>query len=373
MTLRGLPVLACSEAVRCYLSPAAVPELGSMVPAEGDGLPVWLHLVPFGAWRGHPIGPFEVGPREAQQILDNHEARGIDLAIDYEHQTLNAEGNGQPAPAAGWIDRLEVRESGVWGHVREWTERAAAHLRAREYRYLSPVLLPRSIDRVTGRPTGMKLLPVALTNMPFFASDLSPVLNRGQAGPSVTPTEEPLVPPFFIPLLALVGLTAESTEAEVVAARDSLERDLALRDTVKTELGWEEAVPADAPEKLAASLRHEGFVPFSEHVEKLQAAQAETETIDDKALLARAVAEGKVTASMKPVYEAQLAKGGGHREAALEVLRKASPVVPLRSPVSRSTGKSSAGGSELTDAERLVAAQTGVDSKVLAARLRPSS
>ncbi|MEZ9197446.1 phage protease [Shewanella sp. 10N.286.54.B9] len=35
-----------------------------------------------------------------------------DLVIDYEHQTLNKEKNGQPAPAAGWfcIDDVQYRQ-----------------------------------------------------------------------------------------------------------------------------------------------------------------------------------------------------------------------------------------------------------------------
>jgi phage I-like protein len=34
---------------------------------------------------------------------------------------------------------MQAREDDIWALV-EWTEKAAAHIKAREYRYLSPVL-----------------------------------------------------------------------------------------------------------------------------------------------------------------------------------------------------------------------------------------
>ena len=63
-----------------------------------------------------------------------------DLPIDYEHQGERAVANGQPAPAAGWIRRIFERAGAVWGEV-EWTGRAAAMLKAREYRFISPLFL----------------------------------------------------------------------------------------------------------------------------------------------------------------------------------------------------------------------------------------
>jgi hypothetical protein len=47
-------------------------------------------------------------------------------------------GVGGTAKAAGWIKELQVRDDGIFGRV-EWTEAAAAAIKAGEYRYLSPV------------------------------------------------------------------------------------------------------------------------------------------------------------------------------------------------------------------------------------------
>jgi len=84
------------------------------------------------------------------------EARGVDLVIDYEHQSLK----GDRAPAAGWIKHLEARADGLWARV-EWTPQAREYLSRREYRYFSPVL---RLNPETRKPT--VLMQVGLTNVP---------------------------------------------------------------------------------------------------------------------------------------------------------------------------------------------------------------
>lgn len=63
--------------------------------------------------------------------------RGIDMVIDWEHATEVAAPKGEPAPAAAWIDQLELRSGALWGHV-AWTPRAGEQVVAREYRFVSP-------------------------------------------------------------------------------------------------------------------------------------------------------------------------------------------------------------------------------------------
>ena len=116
-------------------------------------------------------GSFVLDEQAVEAVLDAHRAHGIDLPIDYEHQSLGgayASPNGQ-APAAGWIRSLEVvspdqaseaQQAGLYAQV-EWTPAARARLDAREYRYLSPVVLVRRSDRRV-----MALHSAALTNKP---------------------------------------------------------------------------------------------------------------------------------------------------------------------------------------------------------------
>lgn len=97
----------------------------------------------------------------ARSLIATFRAEKTPLVIDYEHQTLAAESNGQPAPAAGWIRDVEWREgSGLWLKV-ELTERAQQYVAAGEYRYFSPVF---AYDKTTGAV--QRLLMGALTNNP---------------------------------------------------------------------------------------------------------------------------------------------------------------------------------------------------------------
>lgn len=82
------------------------------------------------------------------------------IAVDYDHQLMNTAKNGQPAPAAGWIVDLAARKDGIWGLI-EWTAKAAAHLQAREYRFISPTFYSA---RATGEIT--RIANAGLTNEP---------------------------------------------------------------------------------------------------------------------------------------------------------------------------------------------------------------
>ena len=46
----------------------------------------------------------------AQQVIDRTKARlgATQLLIDYEHQSTHTETNGQPAPAAGWVQEMAI-------------------------------------------------------------------------------------------------------------------------------------------------------------------------------------------------------------------------------------------------------------------------
>jgi phage I-like protein len=131
-------------------------------------LPGWLRLLPLGQVNlvdGRP--PFEVDPESLTDMVKAFGARGTDLVIDYEHQSLK----GGQAPAAGWIKDLEAREDGLWAQV-EWTGKAEDYLKQREYRYFSPVL---RIDPDSRRP--QEIMNVALTNVPAIQG-LSPLVAK---------------------------------------------------------------------------------------------------------------------------------------------------------------------------------------------------
>ena len=124
---------------------------------ETSGVPEWIRILPLGLISlGDGRPGFEVDQEAVDHLVDHFTARGLDMVIDYEHQTLE----GGQAPAAGWIKSLESREDGLWARV-EWTEKGRDYLLNREYRYFSPVL---TLDPETRRP--IALHHVALTNTP---------------------------------------------------------------------------------------------------------------------------------------------------------------------------------------------------------------
>lgn len=120
----------------------------------------WVHLLPAGRFQGRDgRGPWTVSNPAAVIAATRAYAGQSQLAIDYDHQADHAASNGKPAPAAGWIKGLQARSGGIWGLV-NWTQRAAEHLRAKEYRYLSPVMNYKPDGTIT------RILRAALTNTP---------------------------------------------------------------------------------------------------------------------------------------------------------------------------------------------------------------
>lgn len=123
----------------------------------------WIHVAPEGEWRGHPEGPFALGAESFRACIAVFETQANPIAIDYGHASLSA----AEAPAAGWGQRLDLRDDGLWCEV-EFTARAAAAIRAGEYRYCSAVFLFDQPDRVSGETVECQLHSIALTNTPFI-------------------------------------------------------------------------------------------------------------------------------------------------------------------------------------------------------------
>jgi phage I-like protein len=138
----------------------------------------WVHLLPLGDVRTRDGRRYRVTNPRA--VVAAFEAARITLPVDFEHQSERP--GGGPAPAAGWITRLDVRPDGVWGHV-EWNAATAAMIRRREYRYLSPALLfdPATREVLALRSAGLVHHPAM--HLKAIASEDSPV-------PELTSPEE---------------------------------------------------------------------------------------------------------------------------------------------------------------------------------------
>ena len=308
-------------------------------------LPEWFLVVPFGTWRGHPQGTFTIGQAEAEEIVSNFRHLGIEVVIDFEHQTHRSDENGQRAPAAGWIDDLEIRPTGIFAHAARWTRLGDTSLRELEYRYLSPTLGDPLIDPVTADERGWWLESVALTNFPFLR-EIPPLMSKANPNPD---------------LLAQLGLKADASEDDLKAAIARLQHKARIGEAACKASG----VPVDDVEVIAkVELRCKGvgMVPIDEHVAALRSGEAATQTAAREKILAKAKAEGKVTPALEPWFKGQLERDP---DGAMEWLSKAAPVVPLKSPIN--VGATNTGTADVThglsEAELRICKQGGLDPK----------
>ncbi len=176
----------------------------------------------------------EVNPKGKTGFLVDEEARGLilsaftasatDLVVDYEHQSLS----GSEAPAAGWIKELEDRGAdGVWAKV-QWTERAMAYLGAREYRYLSPVVLIRKKDK-----RAVEILGAALTNLPAI-DGMAPVVNSSRPVETEEVSEaEDSYKEMYLGVLKAAGLDEGATPSDVEKEFESLRRQIKAMEAEK--------------------------------------------------------------------------------------------------------------------------------------------
>lgn len=200
-----------------------------VVPCDFQGqAPEWLRILPLGMVELRDSrAPFEVTPAALTAIVENFRAGGVDLVVDYEHQSLT----GDKAPAAGWIKDLAARSDGLYARI-EWTATALRYIQAGEYRYYSPVLQLNPESREPSR-----LMHLGLTNVPaiknlapllaakyrgFFGADGGTseapeilVVNSPAERPASQQQEEAIA--MLKELIEKMGLKPETTEAEVLA------------------------------------------------------------------------------------------------------------------------------------------------------------
>ncbi|MBF0249956.1 MAG: phage protease [Alphaproteobacteria bacterium] len=170
-----------------------------------DGAPTVIKLIPMGDIVAADGRKWTLTDAEAVVAAS---AAGIDLVIDYGHQTDLAQKNGQPAPAAGWISKLEARADGIYGQV-EWTEKAKAHLEGKEYRYLSPTFYHDKAGNV------LRIVRAALTNNPAI-HELPALAEAQDEGNQIMDEEQ------FLALCQALGLPEDTAVDKVIAAAKAL-------------------------------------------------------------------------------------------------------------------------------------------------------
>lgn len=144
------------------------------------GVPTSFRIFPAGRFRSTDIRPegiegWYIDAAIAAELIRKATSNINDYLIDYDHQSLFAQGRDEPTPAAGWFKNLEWREDdGLYVTDVRWTDTAAQMLRAKEYRYISPVFTYGNTGDIS------QLRGAAITNTPALdgLTDLTAATNN---------------------------------------------------------------------------------------------------------------------------------------------------------------------------------------------------
>lgn len=193
----GLPVAICDRAI------AEAPE--------------WVHLLPLGQINARDGRRFVLDDPEA--VVAMFETGGIDLPIDYEHQSEKPDAKRSgPVPAAGWIKQLQVRENGLWGRV-EWTSRARDMIANREYRFLSPAMLYTKKERRVVKLKGAGLVHSPALHLTALASQEDTMADEDTS--------------FLMRIAQMLGLDEDADEETILKALETALASEAAPDPAK--------------------------------------------------------------------------------------------------------------------------------------------
>lgn len=302
--------------------------LSIVLPREGEagsGAPEWVELIPAGAFSGRDgRGPYVL---DGASVLAAFERGGIDLPIDYEHQTLEASAKAGPVPAAGWIKALEIRDGALWGRV-AWTPVAAGLIQSHEYRFLSPVFRHDKAGRV------IALEGAGLTHYPNL--DLEPVAHKKGDPMDLKPIAEALGAPDDADVAALV---VHAKTLKETAARQPDPRE---------------------------------WVPMSQHqavAQELAALQKQIAKEKAEAAVRQAMSAGKLAPAMQTWAIAYAEKDP---EGFAEWVKAAPAILPAEGTQAahRVAANAGTGAEVLTDEDRYVCAALGLSEADFAAHKR---
>lgn len=339
----------------------------ALSPEAATGATIELQLTPAGAFRPSDgremvVDAWRIDAAIASRVIDRFAARRTPLVIDYEHQTLHKEENGQPAPAAGWVQSIHWRESqGLFATV-ELTERARALIAAREYRFFSPVF---SFDANTGDV--LEIHMGALTNHPAI-DGMQPLELRAAATFRTASQENDSMNPLLAAVLAALALPAGTTEPQAIAALSALgpvQERLDALAKLRTALGVAETADTTALVTACTALRANQvdpakFVPLSV-VEELKGQLAALTAQVTKGEVDKLVEEALADGRLLPAQEQWARELGASNRAALSsYLEVAQPIAALTQTQTKGRAPESKGEHGLTAEELAVCSATGL-------------
>ncbi len=231
--------------------------------AEGAP-PAYIMLVPAGAVVPGNDGRSYKNP-DPQSVVDAFARDGKAVPIDINHAQFLKAPAGEPSPAAGWIEALELRDGAIWGRV-EWTQIGLNALKEKTYRYVSPAL--KAPGGVIAGIAGAGLVNRPNLKMPSLNGEGSPSTNKELAGK--------------------LGLKEGASMGEIIAAVDALQLN------------------AGAPDSLSLAIEQHNAA-----IEKLNARETADREEKTTALIESAIRQGKITPATKAEYISLCATDAG--------------------------------------------------------------
>ena len=359
ITRKSRPAAGAVAVAACLFDAAGLQDAGA-APAGR----VLMQITPAGDFgpsdgREMDVPAWRVDADIAARVIAAHNP-AQPLVIDYEHQTLHAEANGQPAPAAGWIHALRwIDGRGLFAEA-ELTPRARQQVADGEYRYFSPVI---QYERATGAV--QRLLMGALTNNPAIhgmqAVDLTAAATARFNPTHPQETDVTLLQKLIAALMLPADTTEEAALAACAARKAQADAALAALK-LQTDAGADAVTAACAAQVKPAAATPDpaqyvpvGVVQELQHSVAALSAAANARAIDD--LVMPALAEGRLL----PTMEKWARDLGKDNLAALTAyLKDVPPIAALAG--SQTNGQAPAGkdANGLTADERAVAAACGL-------------
>lgn len=231
---------------------------------------MWLPMIPAGLFAGVDGRMWNNSDPDA--VVASFQKK---RPFDVEHSTQLKGPKGEPAPAVGWILKLESRDGEIWGYT-EWNEDGDEYVNGKKYAFYSPAFDHLKDGTVTA------LASSALTNDPNLNV---PSLNHKEANDMTLSKaiREALI------------LGEEATEQDAVTAICSLQSDkeTALNSVMK------DYVPKETHQiALNRAAKAEG-----------ELTEIRSKEIDD--LVQGAIDEGKVAPANKDMYVSLCRTEGG--------------------------------------------------------------
>lgn len=326
---------------------------------EVSGAPEVISVLPMGHVTSAK-GEFYVDEESFASMKAQIAQRGVDLVVDYEHQTLT----GEQAPAAGWVKELFLDDGQIKARV-EWTDRAKEYLTNKEYRYLSPVITVRKPDN-----KAMGMHSIALTNTPAI-EHMEAIVNslNFEGGQNTMDLKE---------LAKLLGLGEDATEEQVMEAiKACLAENKSLKENAGAgnqqppgedkvvankevcELLGLKAGAATADVAAAIMALKGGIVGGVNLIEQVKTLEARLADRDAEEAVEMALKAGKITPAQREWAKGYALKNLDDFRGFVE---KAPQVVPM-GEVGTFENLALKGGAEPDDATLLVCKQLGISAE----------